>query len=330
MEYHASIGPGCGDVETLSAMLKAGMTAARINLTHGTLADRAEWIENLREAEKRTGLHAQLLIDLQGPEICVGALAEPVELQDGETILLGEGGIPVPAQVVEGVPVGEPIQLDDGLMLVEVTEKLPGALQCKVIRGGTLASRKSLCPLETELEMPALTEADMVNLGMAKEYGVEIVMLPFVRKRQNLIDLRAAMDAAGLENARLFAKLEDMRCVEALPTLLDVADTIVIARGDLGNSMPLWELPRVQKEISKTCVAAGVPFLLVNQLLYNMTNHPIPTRTEVSDIFNAVLDGCTALMLVGETVNGKYPAEAVDVLRRTAEQALAYRAEMQA
>lgn len=324
MEYHITIGPACGDVDSLADMLQAGMTAVRLNLSHGKIADRAPWIQNLREAERRTGLRAQLLIDLQGPEIRIGDLPAPLELQDGTTVTLGEGGIPVPEAVVQAMPVGEPIQLDDGLLLLEVTERLPKALRCRVIRGGRLGARKSLCPMETELEMPALTQEDLENLAAAPAYGVDIVMLPFVRRRQNLLDLREAMNQVGLENARVFAKLEDMRCVAALPTLLDVADTIVIARGDLGNSMPLWELPRVQKEISAQCRAAGVPFLVVNQLLYHMTEHPIPTRTEVSDIFNAVLDGCTALMLTGETASGKYPVQAVEVLRNTAQQALEY------
>lgn len=324
MEYHVTIGPACGDVDSLVSMLRVGMTAVRLNLAHGRIADRAQWIANLREAEARTGLHAQLLIDLQGPEIRIGDLPAPLELRDGDIVTLGKGGVPVPEAVVEAVPVGESIQLDDGLLLLEVTARRKKALNCQVLRGGKLGSRKSLCPMETELEMPALTQEDLENLVAAPDYGVEIVMLPFVRKRQNLLDLREAMDRAGLGKARVFAKLEDMRCVEALPTLLDVADTIVIARGDLGNSMPLWELPRVQKEISAQCRVAGVPFLVVNQLLYNMIEHPIPTRTEVSDIFNAVLDGCTALMLTGETANGKYPIQAVEVLRRTAQQALDY------
>ena len=119
-----------------------------------------------------------------------------------------------------------------------------------------------------------------------------------------------------------YAKIEDLRCAAALPELLDAADMIVIARGDLGNSMPLWQLPGVQKDISARCRAAGRPFLVVNQLLHNMTGHPVPTRPEVCDIFNAVADGCAALMLTGETALGQYPAQAMDTLRRTAEAAL--------
>ena len=322
MEYHGSFGPACGDMETLSAMLEAGMTDIRLNLSHGLLRDKAEWIENLRRAEVRTGLRARLLIDLQGPEIRIGDLPGALELRDGETVRLGKGGVPTPEPVTARLPVGERLQLDDGLLLLEVTGKTPGALDCRVLRGGILTGRKSLCPLETELEMPSLTAEDRENLQAAPEFGVESVMLPFVRHRRNLTELRQAMAEAGLGGARNYAKIEDLRCAAALPELLDAADVIVIARGDLGNGMPLWQLPGVQKDISAQCRAAGTPFLVVNQLLHNMTGHPVPTRSEVLDIFNAVADGCAALMLTGETALGQYPAQAMDVLCRTAQAAL--------
>jgi pyruvate kinase len=322
MEYHGSFGPACGDTETLSAMLEAGMTDIRLNLSHGLLRDKAEWIEHLRRAEARTGLRARLLIDLQGPEIRIGDLPGALELRDGETVRLGSGGIPVPELVPARLPVGEQIQLDDGLLLLEVTGKVPGALDCRVLRGGVLTGRKSLCPMTTELEMPSLTAEDLENLRAAPEFGVESVMLPFVRHRRNLTELRQAMDEAGLSGARLYAKIEDLRCAAALPELLDAADMIVIARGDLGNSMPLWQLPGVQKDISAQCRKAGTPFLVVNQLLHNMTEHPVPTRSEVCDIFNAVADGCAALMLTGETALGRYPAQAMAMLSSTAQAAM--------
>ena len=322
MEYHGSFGPACGDTETLAAMLEAGMTDIRLNLSHGLLRDKREWIENLRRAEKQTGLRARLLIDLQGPEIRIGDLPGTLELREGEPVRLGKGGIPVPELIPARLPVGERVQLDDGLLLLEVTGKAPGALDCRVLRGGVLSSRKSLCPMATELELPSLTAEDLENLRDAPGFGVESVMLPFVRHRRNLTELRRAMDAAGLAGARVYAKIEDLRCAAALPELLDAADMIVIARGDLGNSMPLYQLPGVQKDISRACRKAGTPFLVVNQLLHNMTGHPVPTRSEVLDIFNAVADGCAALMLTGETALGQYPAQAMDVLCRTAQAAL--------
>lgn len=320
MEFYGTIGPACADEAVLRRMVEAGMTGIRMNLSHGGLQAHRDWLTRIR----KTGIR-QLLIDLQGPELRIGALPAPVELRPGETLLLGGEGIACPAALVEATEEGQPLLLDDGRLLVRVTHRQGGTLTCAVERGGVLQSRKSIAAPGLTICTPTLTAEDLQNLREAPQWGVTGVMLPFVRGAEDLEALRAALKEAGAENIRVFAKIENMDGVRALPQLLGLADEIVIARGDLGNAMPLWELPACQKRIAAACRSAGVPFMVVTQMLDSMCARPVPTRAEVCDIYNAVLDGATSVMLTGETAAGRYPAEAMDYLVRTARRALADR-----
>ena len=213
--------------------------------------------------------------------------------------------------------------LDDGKLLVQVTQALPEALVCTVVRGGTLQSRKSIAAPGLAVPSPTLTEEDLQNLKIAKQCGVTGVMLPFVRGKADILALRHALEEAGAADIRIFAKIENMTGVRALPEFIHLVDEVVIARGDLGNAMPLWELPRCQKQLSAACRAAGVPFMVVTQMLDSMCTRAVPTRAEVSDIYNAVLDGAASVMLTGETAAGQYPMQAMEYLVRTAQTALA-------
>ena len=208
--------------------------------------------------------------------------------------------------------------MDDGKLLLQVTDTTPDALRCIVLRGGVLQSRKSAAAPGLTVEMPTLTEEDLQNLRIAADCGVTGVMLPFVRGKQDILTLRQALEDAGAAHIRIFAKIENLAGVQALPEFLPLVDEVVIARGDLGNAMPLWELPRCQKQLSAACRAAGVPFMVVTQMLDSMCTRAVPTRAEVSDIYNAVLDGASSLMLTGETAAGQYPVQAMDYLVRTA------------
>ena len=170
--------------------------------------------------------------------------------------------------------------------------------------------------------MPTLTSEDLANLRIAASCSVTGVMLPFVRGKQDILALRQALAEAGAPQIRIFAKIENLAGVQTLPEFLSLVDEVVIARGDLGNAMPLWELPRCQKQLSAACRAAGVPFMVVTQMLDSMCTRAVPTRAEVSDIYNAVLDGASSLMLTGETAAGQYPVQAMEFLVRTANTAL--------
>lgn len=317
MDFYGTIGPACADQATLQAMRRAGMTGIRMNLSHGGLAAHRDWLDLLQAA----GI-PQLLIDLQGPELRIGTLAAPLALQAGDTLILGEGGVPCPAALIAAVQPGQALLLDDGKLLATVTACRPGSLLCTVERGGTLQSRKSIAAPGVAVNSPTLTGEDMENLRLAAGCGVTGVMLPFVRSRQDILNLKQALADCGAAHIKVFAKIENQAGVEALPGFLDLADHVVIARGDLGNAMPLWELPGCQKKLAALCRQGGVPFMVVTQMLDSMHTRAVPTRAEVSDIYNAVWDGAASLMLTGETAAGQYPVQAMEYLVKTAQCAL--------
>ena len=320
LQIYGTLGPACGETEPLVRLFRAGMTGVRLNLSHVGLPGAAEEIEHLHAAARRCGVTPQLLIDMQGPELRVGALPEPLMLEEGASVRLGEE-IPLPAAVGPYLVPGQEVLLDDGKLLLRVTESLERGALARVERGGVLRSRKSAALPGADIRLPAMTDSDRENLRLARDYGVTGVMQPFVRGREDLETVREALDAAGGRDIRLFAKIENREGVEKLEELLPAAGEIVIARGDLGNSGPLWELPALQKRIAAACRAAGRPFMVVTQMLASMERSPVPTRAEVSDIFNAVLDGAASVMLTGETAVGRYPVEAMEYLVHTVREA---------
>ncbi len=323
MDFYGTLGTACADGETLSAMFAAGMTGARLNLSHTGLADCRELLQDTYwPAARRAGVEAHLIVDLQGPELRVGTLPAPADFPLGETVLLGGTGVPVPKVVLDCARVGHELSLDDSALLVRVEETGPEGLVCRVLRGGVLKSRKSLSILGVQPDVPTLTAEDLANLDLAGEMGVTHILQPFVRGRQDIETLRAELDRRGLGHVRIMAKIENRLGLDHLDEIIRYADQICIARGDLGNSMPLWELPRVQKDIAGRCVRAGREFCLVTQLLWSMEQRAVPTRAEVLDIYNGVLDGASSLMLTGETAVGKFPVQAMEYLVKTAHTAL--------
>ena len=318
MDFYATLGTSCEDEDTLRAMFAEGMTAARLNLSHTTLRDCAPLLDRFHAAATAEGVVPRLVIDLQGPELRVGMLREPLPLVDGGEVLLGDGGVSVPRSVVETAQPGEHISLDDSALLLEIISREMGALRCRVLRGGLLQSRKSLAVLGREIDAPALTEADLANLKDARDFGVTDVLQPFVRGASDVREVRSALTAAGLSDLRVMAKIENRRGLAHLDEIIAAADELCIARGDLGNAMPLWELPAQQKRIAAACRSANRPFCVATQLLWSMQERSVPTRAEVLDIYNCVLDGAAGLMLTGETAVGKYPVEALRYLVQTA------------
>ena len=307
IDIFGTLGPACAKAEILEEMLRLGMTGVRLNLSHVTLHEAAPLVEALHCAAERSGTRPKLLIDMQGPELRVGRFAELLSLPEGATIATAALRLPPMAQDL--LCPGQEILLDDGKLLL-VCETAETA---RVVRGGMLLSRKSAALPGQSLSLPALTEADRENLALARDFGVTGVMQPFVRSRDDLEAVRAALPAG----IRLYAKIENLAGVSRLEEILDEADEIVIARGDLGNAVPLWELPALQKRISAACRRRGVPFMVVTQMLASMEHSPVPTRAEVSDICNAVLDGASSVMVTGETAVGDYPIEVIRYLANT-------------
>ena len=322
MDFYGTLGASCRDEETLYQMFRAGMTGARLNLSHTTLAESAPVLASLQAAARRAGVEPKLIIDLRGPELRVGVLSGPLKLREGAEILMGRGGIPVTEATLRCAQPGREMALDDGALLLKVLRQGKQTILCRVLRGGTLKSRKNLAILGVEPDTPALTAEDLTDLDAAGRWGVTHILQPFVRGTEDLNTVRKALDDRGLGRVKIMAKIENRTGLARMEQIAAEADEVCIARGDLGNSMALWKLPRVQKDIAACCRAAARPFCLVTQLLWSMEQRPVPTRAEVMDVYNGVLDGAASLMLTGETAVGRYPVQAMDYLVRTARTAL--------
>ncbi|MDO4812114.1 MAG: pyruvate kinase [Eubacteriales bacterium] len=307
-KLYATLGPACAEENTLRAMFREGMAGMRLNLSHGMLEESKTWVEAMHAAAESEGVTPDLLIDLQGPELRIGRLDAPVALKEGSTVTLGTT-FPVPECVVPNLVDGEELLLDDGLLLLRVEDAKNGV--CRVVRGGTLASRKSLAVVGRELPAPALTGLDIENLRHARDYGVTGIMQPFVRGREDLEAVRRAMAETGTQDLKIFAKIENQTGLHKLDEILPLADVVICARGDLGQAMPLWELPRAQAKIAAECKASGRDFMISTQMLHSMHHSAVPTRAEVTDVYQAARSGASYLLLTGETAVGEYPVEAM-------------------
>lgn len=242
-------------------------------------------------------------------------------LSGGAHVILGYAGIPAPKEIFPYIKKNQEILLDDGKIKLIAEQKISEfSWRCRIICGGVLTAHKSIALPGCSINNPTLTEADLKNLAVAKQYKVTDVMLPFVRNKADLIILREALKENNCEDIRIFAKIENMTGVEHLEELIPYCDYIVIARGDLGNAMPLSKLPRVQAHIAQVCREHKKDFMVVTQMLDSMIRNPYPTRAEVNDIYHAVTQGAKALMLTGETAHGKYPVEAMKMLVDTAKE----------
>lgn len=315
-QIYATFGPSCKDKRILRKMIEKGLCGMRLNLSHLSLHDAKEYIDNYKQAAEEVGADTQILIDMQGPELRVG---------DTRDIFLEEGNeyinIPLPKEVLSAIEAGDQVLFDDGKLLCTVTKDK----SFKVIRGGVLKGHKSVKVIGKDIKMPCLTPHDIKNIELAKEYGVTAVMQPFVRSSEDLRYVRAVLREKGAESLKILAKIENRKAAEQICDIIQEADGIVIARGDLGNDMPLWELPAVQKQIETACKENAVPYIVVTQMLTSMENSSVPTRAELSDIFHAVYHGASGVMITGESAVGKYPAEAVEYLANTANEAYKYK-----
>ena len=331
-QIFATFGPACKDKDMLKQMIKAGMTGMRLNLSHTNLVESEEYIRNYQYAAKEAGVQTQILIDMQGPELRVGALKAPLVIKEGQEIICYSSiqaksklkeiqGIPVPKQVIKAIEIGDQILLDDGKILLEVCRVDGEECITRIERGGVLHQHKSIKIVGKTIPMPPLTPHDIENIKMAKAYGVTALMQPFVINGEDLDYVKRTLKENGAEDVKVYAKIENMVGVDNIEQILPKTDVIIIARGDLGNDMPLWELPRVQKQIETACKKAKTPYIVVTQMLASMEKNIVPTRAEVSDIFHAVYHGAWGVMVTGETAIGAYPEEAVRYLANTAKSA---------
>ncbi len=318
IKTYVTLGPACCDEATLAAMLRMGITGFRLNLSHRSLPECQPWTDALQRAAASAGIPPELILDLRGPEIRLPLLPHPIQLQDGDYFLFGAGGVALDEDVLAVLAPGQEILVDDGAVVLTVQDRDEHSVRCRCPQGGLIESRKSLTLPGVQLQRSAVSPADAADLAVAAHYGVTAVMQPFVRSRRDLLQLRQTLAEQGLAHLHIFAKVEDAQGIETLETWMDLCDVVTVARGDLGSNLPLWELPRAQKRIAAACRAAHHDFLVVTHLLQSMIHSPVPTRAEVTDIYNACLDGASALMLTGETALGAYSMAAAEMLLRVA------------
>jgi pyruvate kinase len=261
---------------------------------------------------------------MQGPELRIGRFSGEIKLESGQVVKIGKEGIPLDSCITERLEAGDELLLDDGKILAEVAAKDKHGAILRIIRGGGLSQRKSILIKGKDITLPAITLDDRDNLKLAGSCGITGIMQPFVRSKSDLKEVRATLNECGCDSLKIYAKIENRAGMENIRSFIDLCDEVIIARGDLGNSMPLWELPRAQKQISKICNEYKKPFMVVTQMLASMEKSLVPTRAEVSDIYNAVLDGASSVMVTGETAVGVNPAEVIRYLSNTVYQAVKY------
>lgn len=317
LHIYGTLGPACCQKDQLKHMLEAGMTGMRLNLSHANLKDCQQWLDNYQLAQKECHIKADLLIDMKGPELRIGNLINSIELCTNTHILIDQS-FQFPNLIYEHIQVGNNILLDDGKILLKV-ENVHNQLQCVVVRGGILKSHKSIAIEGLEISSPTLTDSDIENLKQARKYGVTGLMQPFVRNSNDLINIKHVLHQLNLDDIKIFAKIENKEGYQNLQEILPYADCIVIARGDLGNAFPLYELPKIQKHIENICNHNHKPYMVVTQMLDSMHHKAVPTRAEVNDIFYAVYHGASHIMLTGETAIGSYPLESMEYFVKTSE-----------
>ena len=323
-----TIGPSSSSPSMLRALIQAGMDVARMNFSHGDHTTHRQVAADVREAAEAAGRPIALLGDLQGPKIRTGALPTTFQrLVRGRTVFLtGEHrqpGEPKPeneievshTELVEALRRGDRVLLDDGRIELTVRAVAGGRAECSVVRGGLLGERKGVSVPGRTLPMPALTEKDLLDLKLAVELNVDYVALSFVRHPEDVLLCQKHLGDQGCR-APVIAKLEKLEAIRNLSKILEVADAVMVARGDLGVELKLGDLPAVQKDVIDRANRAGVPVITATEMLESMVTSNRPTRAEASDVANAIWDGTDAVMLSQETSVGAHPIEAVRAMAR--------------
>ncbi len=330
----ATIGPASADESMLRELIKAGVNVCRLNFSHGTHDDHDRVLKRIRTLEVELGRPVAVLQDLCGPKIRTSRLPNgQVELAPGEELVIvagtaedkGFGSHRIGAtyeDLASDAGPGERVLLDDGLieLVILATDPSRREIRCRVIYGGVLKERKGINLPDTRLRVPSVTPKDREDLAWGLEHGVDYVALSFIRHEDDLSEVREACKKVK-SPPRLVSKIEKPQAVARMEQIIEASDGIMVARGDLGVEMPVYEVPAIQKRLIREAILHDRFVITATQMLESMTEHPRPTRAEVSDVANAIYDGTDAVMLSAETASGKYPVEAVRMMARVAETA---------
>ncbi len=321
----ATIGPASSSKQTLIDLIEAGVDVCRINFSHGAYEDHKKVIENVREINEELGTHVGILADLQGPKLRIGEMQNNgVELIPGNEIIIttvkcigtAEKIFMTYKQFPNDVKPGERVLLDDGKLMLEVIESDKSEeVKAKIIQGGILSSKKGVNLPNTKVSLPCLTEKDLKDLDFALENNVDWIGLSFVRSAGDLIELKCLINSKGLKT-KIIAKIEKPEAIDDIDDIIKETDGLMVARGDLGVEIPMENVPLIQKMLVKKCLNAGKPIIVATQMMESMINNMSPTRAEVNDVANSVMDGADAIMLSGETSVGKYPVKVIEAVQK--------------
>ena len=313
-----TLGPASSSPEAIRSLIEAGLDVARINFSHGTHEQHASTIALVRSIALEVGRPVAVLGDLQGPRIRIGDLPAPLMLQQGQDIVLctegeeGPGEVPVTYPLAADVHVGDRILVNDGLIELVVLDVAAPRVVARVVHGGQMGSHKGMNLPGVHVSAPSITEKDHADIAFAIDQDVDYLALSFVRRADDIAELRAMLPKGLL----IVAKIEKDNALENIDEILQATDAVMVARGDLGVELPFEQVPYAQKRIIQLAMHAGRPVITATQMLESMVTHPRPTRAEASDVANAILDGTDAVMLSAETAAGAFPRLAVQAMRR--------------
>lgn len=319
----ATVGPACSSYEGLLSLVNAGVDAFRLNFSHGTHEEHLDVINSIVAINKTYGCHISILADLQGPKLRVGKMEnDGLEIKPGDILTFtNEKCIGTKEKIymsyekfAEDVNVGERILVDDGKIVLEVhSTNKKDEVKLKVLFGSKLSSNKGVNLPDTNVSLPCLTEKDLIDLDFILTQPVNWIALSFVRRADDINDLKSRI-AAGGRDIKVVAKVEKPEAVENIKGIIKATDSVMIARGDLGVEVPMEKLPSIQKDIIRRCIQKAKPVIVATQMMESMITNPSPSRAEISDVANAVLDGTDAVMLSGETSVGDHPVKVVEAM----------------
>jgi pyruvate kinase len=321
-----TLGPATQETAILRQMIEAGADVFRLNMSHAEHQWVREIVPRIRDLSQQSGRPIGILLDTQGPAIRTGDLKTELHLKPGDIVEFTVRGakseekysVDVNYQgLVDDIKVGDTVLVDNGMIRFEVLEKKKNRIRCRVETPGTLGSRRHINLPGVRVNLPPLTEKDLADVALGAELGADFVALSFVREASDVEELRQVLKGKG-SKALIVAKIEDQSAVHSIDEIIQTADAIMVARGDLGIECPMEELPIIQRRIVKMSIRLGKPVVVATHMLESMISNPMPTRAEITDVANAVFEQADAIMLSGETSVGRYPVECVKILNRVA------------
>jgi len=321
-----TLGPATEKIETLRLLMREGADVFRLNMSHAEHKWVREIVPRIRKIAAELRRPVAILLDTQGPAIRTGELKTDLQLKPGDILEFTVRGAKSEEKysvdvnydgLINDISVGDVVLVDNGVMRLQVLEKKRQRIRCKVLTPGTLGSRRHINLPGVRVNLPPLTKKDLADVALGVEVSVDFVALSFARQKSDLEELRRVVQKLG-SAAQIVAKIEDQSAVRQIDEMIDAADAVMIARGDLGIECPMEELPIIQRRIVKRCLRIGKPVIVATHMLESMIANPVPTRAEITDVANAVFEQADAIMLSGETSVGRYPVECVKVFDRVA------------